>query len=131
MKITLGTVLPWLVLTAIASTAGCSLERNNQLVKGYGDSGWVEETENVSGLAEKTEKKQQEIAEASKKQHGLMHIHRYGEGYDILLTLDAGDSDVKFVMALPDHNNDEQTDSINPEEASGEEEFAHHDRRKL
>ncbi|KZZ41175.1 hypothetical protein A3759_03005 [Thalassolituus sp. HI0120] len=34
-----------------------------------------------------------------------MHIHRYGPGYDILLTLDAGDSDIKFVMALPDGQN--------------------------
>ena len=30
-----------------------------------------------------------------------MHIHRFGEGFDVLLTLDAGDSDVSFSMKLP------------------------------
>lgn len=78
--------------------SGCSYERNNRIVKGFGDSGWVSETEDAPQESERKE----EVAQAAKKQHGLMHIHRYGPGYDILLTLDAGDSDVKFVMALPD-----------------------------
>ena len=30
-----------------------------------------------------------------------MHIHRYGPGFDVLMTLDAGDSDVSFSMKLP------------------------------
>ena len=30
-----------------------------------------------------------------------MHIHRYGPGFDVLMTLDAGDSDVIFSMKLP------------------------------
>jgi len=78
--------------------SGCSYERNNRIVKGFGDSGWVSETEDAPQESERKE----EVAQAAKKQHGLMHVHRYGPGYDILLTLDAGDSDVKFVMALPD-----------------------------
>lgn len=77
-------------------TSGCSYERSNRIVKGFGDSGWVSETEDAPETpAAET------LAQQSKKQHGLMHIHRYGPGYDILLTLDAGDSDVKFIMALP------------------------------
>jgi len=89
-----------LLITAIVAlftfTSGCSYERSNRIVKGFGDSGWVSETEDAPETpAAET------LAQQSKKQHGLMHIHRYGPGYDILLTLDAGDSDVKFIMALP------------------------------
>ncbi|MCH2040830.1 MAG: tetratricopeptide repeat protein [Saccharospirillaceae bacterium] len=81
--------------------SGCSYERSNRIVKGFGDSGWVSETEDAPSESERKE----EVAQEAKKQHGLMHIHRYGPGYDILLTLDAGDSDIKFVMALPDGQN--------------------------
>ncbi len=77
--------------------AACSYQRTNEVVKGYGNSGWVSETE----VVEEDAQKKSEIAEQAKKQHGLMHIHRYGDGYDVLLTLDAGDSDVKFIMDLP------------------------------
>lgn len=99
--------------------SGCSYERNNRIVKGYGDSGWVSETEDAPKQSERKE----EIAQAAKKQHGLMHIHRYGPGYDILLTLDAGDSDVKFVMALPDgkevlESPQTESDAVEPEEQS-------------
>jgi len=86
-------------LCTVVFMVGCSYDRTNRVVKGFGDSGWVSDVEDAP---EPEEQKQQKIAEQAKKQHGLMHIHRYGPGYDILLTLDAGDSDVKFVMALPD-----------------------------
>ncbi|MGK0249876.1 MAG: tetratricopeptide (TPR) repeat protein [Oleispira sp.] len=45
--------------------------------------------------------KRKQVADLAKKSHGLMHIHRYGPGFDVLLTLDAGDSDVSFSMKLP------------------------------
>jgi tetratricopeptide (TPR) repeat protein len=45
--------------------------------------------------------KRKQVADLAKKNHGLMHIHRYGPGFDVLLTLDAGDSDVSFSMKLP------------------------------
>ncbi|MCD8523559.1 MAG: tetratricopeptide repeat protein [Saccharospirillaceae bacterium] len=91
------TAIKLLSLLVFLLPAACSYQRTNDVVKGYGNSGWVSETEAVSEqVIEKPE-----IAEQAKKQHGLMHIHRYGDGYDVLLTLDAGDSDVKFVMDLP------------------------------
>lgn len=86
-----------LSLSVFILPAACSYQRTNEVVKGYGNSGWVSETE----VVEEEIQKQSETAEQAKKQHGLMHIHRYGDGYDVLLTLDAGDSDVKFVMDLP------------------------------
>ncbi|MDF1639505.1 MULTISPECIES: tetratricopeptide repeat protein [Thalassolituus] len=100
-----------LLISAIALVSclsGCSYERSNRMLKGYGNSEWTEETK---AAPESEEITLQKVAEQAKKQHGLMHIHRYGEGYDILLTLDAGDSDVKFIMDLP---------SSNEEKASGD-----------
>ncbi|WP_186435763.1 tetratricopeptide repeat protein [Thalassolituus sp. C2-1] len=86
-----------LTLATLLLLTACSYQRTNEVVKGYGNSGWVSETE----VVEEDAQKKSEIAEQAKKQHGLMHIHRYGDGYDVLLTLDAGDSDVKFIMDLP------------------------------
>ncbi|PHQ88220.1 MAG: hypothetical protein COB58_00800, partial [Thalassobium sp.] len=80
-------------IALVSSLSGCSYERSNRMLKGYGNSEWTEETK---AAPESEEITLQKVAEQAKKQHGLMHIHRYGEGYDILLTLDAGDSDVKF-----------------------------------
>lgn len=113
-----------LFLTILLLPAACSYQRSNEVVKGYGNSGWVSETEAVTEeLMTKSD-----IAEQAKKQHGLMHIHRYGEGYDVLLTLDAGDSDVKFVMDLPGkpatteddavpETNEDITETLNDSEA--------------
>jgi tetratricopeptide (TPR) repeat protein len=92
------------VLLVSLGIQGCSHERTNKMVKGFNPSPWVDpgkpvepeeeaEVEEISQL--------EKVVEKAKKQHGLMHIHRYGEGYDILMTIDAGDSDVKFVMDLP------------------------------
>ncbi|MEC8522809.1 MAG: tetratricopeptide repeat protein [Pseudomonadota bacterium] len=92
------------VLLVSLGIQGCSHERTNKMVKGFNPSPWVDpgppvepeeeaEVEQISQL--------EKVVEKAKKQHGLMHIHRYGEGYDILMTIDAGDSDVKFVMDLP------------------------------
>jgi tetratricopeptide (TPR) repeat protein len=92
------------VLLVSLGIQGCSHERTNKMVKGFNPSPWVDPGKPVEpeDEAEVEEISQLEkVVEKAKKQHGLMHIHRYGEGYDILMTIDAGDSDVKFVMDLP------------------------------
>lgn len=52
-------------------------------------------------ISQATIEKRKQVADLAKKNHGLMHVHRYGPGFDILMTLDAGDSDVSFSMKLP------------------------------
>lgn len=92
------------VLLVSLGIQGCSHERTNKMVKGFNPSPWVDPGKPVEpeDEAEVEEISQLEkVVEKARKQHGLMHIHRYGEGYDILMTIDAGDSDVKFVMDLP------------------------------
>lgn len=44
---------------------------------------------------------QDDLADYARKNHGIMNIHRHGPGFDVLLTLDAGDSDIVFSMAMP------------------------------
>ena len=95
-------------IALISFLSGCSYERSNRMLKGYGDS----ELEEAKTAKESEEITLQKVAEQAKKQHGLMHIHRYGEGYDILLTLDAGDSDVKFVMDLPSSAEEKESGKI-------------------
>jgi tetratricopeptide (TPR) repeat protein len=60
-----------------------------------------ESTEASAEISLETLEKRKQVADLAKKNHGLMHIHRYGPGFDVLLTLDAGDSDVSFNMKLP------------------------------
>lgn len=52
-------------------------------------------------ISQATIEKRKQVADLAKKNHGVMHIHRYGPGFDVLMTLDAGDSDVSFSMKLP------------------------------
>jgi tetratricopeptide (TPR) repeat protein len=40
-------------------------------------------------------------AEYAKKNHGLVNIHRHGPGYDVMMMLNAGESDIIFSMDLP------------------------------
>ena len=40
--------------------------------------------------------------EYAKKNHGIVNVHRHGPGYDIMFTLNAGDSDMIFSMDLPE-----------------------------
>lgn len=40
-------------------------------------------------------------AEYAKKNHGLINIHRHGPGYDVMMMLNAGESDIVFSMDLP------------------------------
>jgi len=57
--------------------------------------------EATADISLETIEKRKQVADLAKKNHGLMHIHRYGPGFDILMTLDTGDSDVSFSMKLP------------------------------
>lgn len=41
------------------------------------------------------------VDEFAKKNHGVVNVHRHGPGYDIVFTLNAGDSDMIFTMDLP------------------------------
>lgn len=38
----------------------------------------------------------------ARKNHGVVNVHRHGPGYDIMFTLNAGDSDMIFTMDLPE-----------------------------
>jgi|GEM_PF-1633369 len=37
----------------------------------------------------------------AKKNHGIVNIHRHGPGYDVMMMLNAGESDIIFSMDLP------------------------------
>ena len=40
-------------------------------------------------------------ADYAKKNHGIVNIHRHGPGYDVMMMLNAGESDIIFSMDLP------------------------------
>lgn len=88
--------------------SACSYERTNKKLTSYGED--TPEWDQVESQAEihseelQQIEKRKELAEVAKQNHGLMHIHRFGPGFDVLLTLDAGDSDVSFTMKLPKQN---------------------------
>jgi len=95
-----------IVLSVILLSA-CTMERTNRTLTQYGGEqpdllGIGEEsTEASAEISLVTIEKRKQVADLAKKNHGLMHIHRYGPGFDVLMTLDAGDSDVSFSMKLP------------------------------
>lgn len=95
-----------IVLLVIILSA-CTMERTNRTLTQYGGEqpdlvGIGEEsTEATAEISLATIEKRKQVADLAKKNHGLMHIHRYGPGFDVLMTLDAGDSDVSFSMKLP------------------------------
>ena len=85
----------------------CTLERTNRTLTTYGGDqpDWTTTTSEASvEITSKEIEQRNEIATLAKKSHGLMHIHRFGPGFDVLMTLDAGDSDVIFSMKLPGSN---------------------------
>lgn len=87
--------------------SGCTMERTNRTLTQYGNdkpellSVGEESVEATAEISLETIEKRKQLADLAKKNHGLMHIHRYGPGFDVLMTLDAGDSDVIFSMKLP------------------------------
>ena len=95
-------------LSLIVFLTACSHERSNRQLTSYGDS--APDWEGAEAEAHQKEmavlEQREKAAEVAKKNHGLMHIHRYGPGYDVMMSLDAGDSDVSFTMKLPKENPD-------------------------
>jgi tetratricopeptide (TPR) repeat protein len=87
--------------------SGCAMERTNRTLTQYGGdqpdfiSMSEKSTEARAEISLEVIEKRNQLADLAKKNHGLMHIHRYGPGFDVLMTLDAGDSDVIFSMKLP------------------------------
>ncbi len=69
-------------------------------------------------------------ADYAKKNHGIVNIHRHGPGYDVMLMLNAGESDIIFSMDLPqggetfmpevsEQMRASKGDSITPESGTG------------
>ncbi|MBQ0732339.1 MAG: tetratricopeptide repeat protein [Oleispira antarctica] len=96
-----------IIALLIVLISACTHERTNRMLTQYGDSqpdllGIGEQsTEATAEISLEIIEKRKQVADLAKKNHGLMHIHRYGPGFDVLMTLDTGDSDVSFSMALP------------------------------
>lgn len=117
-----------LVLLIIVSVlcAACTHERTNRTLTSYGAEApeWTEATSELPVPVDEETQVKQELAETAKKSHGLMHIHRFGPGFDVLLTLDAGDSDVAFTMSLPsDRTGFSDRDELTSEEQSEDTEY--------
>lgn len=95
------------IILFIVLISACTHERSNRTLTHYGNSepdllGIGEQsTEATAEISIETIEKRKQLADLAKKNHGLMHIHRYGPGFDVLMTLDTGDSDVSFSMKLP------------------------------
>jgi len=80
------------IFLAIMTLSGCSIEQfamEQDPFKAQKPS----ESE-VTGQSVDTE-------EYAKKNHGLVNIHRHGPGYDVMMMLNAGESDIIFSMDLP------------------------------
>lgn len=112
-------------ITLLLLTTACSIERSNQIDDEYDQI--VPPNVNVDGqssLSFDQLKERSRIAEQAKKNHGLMHVHRFGPGFDVLMTLDAGDSDVSFSMKLPQKDKGamfSEDSSSEPNQASAQE----------
>lgn len=104
-----------LVCLTLITLSACTLERTNRQLTEYGGEqpNWAETTvEATIEITDEEVAQRAEVAKLAKKSHGLMHIHRYGPGFDVLMTLDAGDSDVIFSMKLPGGKNDKFAQDI-------------------
>ncbi|WP_283789752.1 tetratricopeptide repeat protein [Bermanella sp. WJH001] len=79
------------VLISISVLAGCSIEQFAM--------------EKDPFVAQKPDKDVDPLtvdsAEYAKNNHGLVNIHRHGPGYDVMMMLNAGESDIIFSMDLP------------------------------
>ena len=95
------------IVLLVVLISACTHERTNRTLTKYGTyqpelKGIGEQsTEATAEISLETIEKRKQVADLAKKNHGLVHIHRYGPGFDVLMTLDAGDSDVSFSMKLP------------------------------
>lgn len=118
----------FMVVMIFTMITACSYERTNRVVKGFGEDGFNADRLQPEFKGDEMEeiREKERIAEMAKKNHGLMHIHRYGPGFDVLLTLDAGDSDVSFSMALPKAKDAEDMEE-GDEKLSDEKAEQHHE----
>ena len=95
------------IVLLVVLISACTHERTNRTLTKYGtyqpelEGIGEQSTEATAEISLETIEKRKQVADLAKKNHGLMHIHRYGPGFDVLMTLDAGDSDVSFSMKLP------------------------------
>jgi tetratricopeptide (TPR) repeat protein len=104
-----------LACLAVIILSACTLERTNRRLTEYGGDqpDWTTSTSEASiEITDEELAQRNEIAKLAKKSHGLMHIHRFGPGFDVLMTLDAGDSDVIFSMKLPGGNADKFSQDV-------------------
>lgn len=104
-----------IVCISIWVLSACTLERSNRQLTSYGDSkpDWTLKSDDPTvEISDEELKQRNQVAESAKKSHGLMHIHRFGPGFDVLMTLDAGDSDVIFSMKLPGEKGSESLSDI-------------------
>ena len=79
------------ILIALLILQGCSI-------------GQLDMEENPFSEARPTEIEKiglDEDAEYAKRNHGIVNIHRHGPGYDVMMMLNAGESDIIFSMDLP------------------------------
>jgi tetratricopeptide (TPR) repeat protein len=99
-----------LAISLVLMTTACSVERSNQIDDEFNSLGYGSDENGSEGKGPDSDisyaelKQRNLIAELAKKNHGLMHVHRHGPGFDVLMTLDAGDSDVSFSMKIPQEN---------------------------
>ena len=125
-----------IIALLIVLTSACTHERTNRTLTQYGNSqpdllGIGEQsTEATAEISLETIEKRKQVADLAKKNHGLMHIHRYGPGFDVLMTLDTGDSDVSFSMALPSEAG-ALTDSFQSDLQKSAEEIAEQNKQVL
>lgn len=83
--------MKYVILIAILCLHGCSI-------------GQLDMEENPFAEAQPSEIEKiglDEDAEYAKRNHGIVNIHRHGPGYDVMMMLNAGESDIIFSMDLP------------------------------
>jgi len=83
-------ILPLFIIISLLN--GCSIEQ----LKMEKDPFKAEQP--TEGVVEASDV---DTAEYAKKNHGIVNIHRHGPGYDVMMMLNAGESDIIFSMDLP------------------------------
>lgn len=82
-----------ITLLILIGTSGCSIEQLTMEKDPFmAQKPTEEEVINGEGV---------DTAEYAKKNHGIVNIHRHGPGYDVMMMLNAGESDIIFTMDLP------------------------------
>lgn len=82
-------LLPFILLIAVLS--GCSIEQFAMEKDPFVEQKPDKDVDPLSV----------DSAEYAKNNHGVVNIHRHGPGYDVMMMLNAGESDIIFSMDLP------------------------------